>query len=188
MIDLPEIHTARLLLRPFTLDDAPIVERLAGERAIADTTEVPHPYPPGGGATWIATHSRQWETRERLAYAITLAADGTLVGAISMRLMPQHAAGEIGYWVGVPYWGNGYATEAAAALLRFGFETLRLNRIQGRHMVRNPASGRVLEKIGMRLEGVLRQAIRKNGRFEDMAMLAILASEFLASPQPGPRE
>jgi [ribosomal protein S5]-alanine N-acetyltransferase len=173
----PDISTARLRLRAFTFDDAQVVERLAGEWAIADTTEVPHPYPPGAGSSWIATHAGQWEARERLTLAVTRAADAELVGAISLRLMLRHAAGEVGYWIGVPYWHNGYATEAARALVRFGFESLGLNRVQGRHLLRNPASGRVLEKLGMTREGVLRQAIRRNGRFEDVVMLALLASD-----------
>ncbi|HKG93136.1 MAG TPA: GNAT family protein [Gemmatimonadaceae bacterium] len=89
----------------------------------------------------------------------------------------EHARGELGYWVGAGMWGRGYATEAARAVVSFGFATLGLNRIQARHFLRNPASGRVLQKLGMRCEGMHRQAYRRWGRFEDVAVYAILASE-----------
>jgi RimJ/RimL family protein N-acetyltransferase len=84
----------------------------------------------------------------------------------------------MGFWVGVDSWGQGYATEAATALLHFAFEELALNRVFACHMVRNPASGRVLKKIGMRREGLLRQRVRKWDVFEDIAILAILRQDW----------
>ena len=92
--------------------------------------------------------------------------------------MPEHARAELGYWVGVPYWNRGVATEAARALVAFGFGALGLHRVQARHLTRNPASGRVMQKLGMRLEGVHREAVRKWDRFEDLAMYAVLAREW----------
>ena len=75
-------------------------------------------------------------------------------------------------------WGKGYATEAAHAVLRFGFEDLGLNRICGYHTIRNPASGRVLAKVGMKQEGLRRQHVRKREVFEDVAVLALLREEW----------
>ena len=84
----------------------------------------------------------------------------------------------MGMWIGVEWWGRGYATEAARAILDHGFESLGLNRIYAHHMVRNPASGRVLEKIGMMKEGLLRQPVRKWGKFEDVVVFAILRDDW----------
>ena len=114
-------------------------------------------------------------------YAITLQATGELAGAMNLAIVPVHARAEIGYWIGVPYWNDGYCTEAARALVAFGFDTLDLHRIESRHFVRNPASGRVLVKLGMRFEGVHRDAIRKWDRFEDMAHYALLATDDAAA-------
>lgn len=177
MATQPLIRTARLLLRPFSPDDAAAVQHLAGAREIADTTlNVPHPYPDGAAEEWIASHSSAFEAQQLAVYAITTADD--LLGAVGLVLEPQHSLAELGYWVGTPYWGHGYATEAARALVAFGFAQLELNRIQARHFVRNPSSGRVMQKLGMRFEGILRQAIRKWDRFEDVALYALLASEW----------
>ena len=74
-------------------------------------------------------------------------------------------------------WNRGYATEASEALVQFGFEEMELNRIHARHMVRNPASGRVMEKLGMKSEGILREYSLNRGQFEDIAMYSILASD-----------
>jgi RimJ/RimL family protein N-acetyltransferase len=77
----------------------------------------------------------------------------------------------------VPYWGRGYATEAALAVIAFGFEELGLNRIYAQHMASNPASGRVMQKAGMRHEGTLRQHVTKFGIVDDIAIYGILASD-----------
>jgi RimJ/RimL family protein N-acetyltransferase len=90
----------------------------------------------------------------------------------------DHALAEMGYWIGKPFWNHGYCTEAAKRLVRFGFEALQLNRILARHLSRNPASGRVMEKIGMQYEGCLRQHIKKWGVFEDLKIYAILKETY----------
>jgi RimJ/RimL family protein N-acetyltransferase len=84
----------------------------------------------------------------------------------------------MGFWIGVPSWGRGYATEVARRVVGYAFEELKLNRVYAHHMVRNPASGRVLEKVGMRREGLLRQRVRKWGVFEDVVLLAILHDDW----------
>ena len=85
---------------------------------------------------------------------------------------------ELGYWVGKPFWGQGYCTEAAQAVIAYGFQTLGLNRIQAHHFGRNPASGRVMQKLGMRYEGLERQYHKKWGQFEDGLGYAILREDF----------
>lgn len=184
--DLPTLTTARLVLRPFAPADGPDVERLAGVREVADTTlHVPHPYPPGAGAAWIATHGPAWAAGAALTLALApREAPERALGAISLGIAREHARGELGYWVAAPAWGRGYATEAARAVAAYGFGALALHRVQARHFTRNPASGRVMQKLGMRLEGVHRGAYLRWGRFEDVAVYAILADEW-AAPATG---
>ena len=179
MKEQPTLKTERLILRPFTLADAPDVLRLAGERDIASTTlNIPHPYRPGMAETWIATHPEAFDRGETVTFALARRADNTLIGAIGLRLEPEHHLAELGYWVGKPYWNQGYATEAARAVIGYGFEELRLNRIYASHLTRNPASGRVLQKIGMTREGCLRKHIFKWGEHLDIEQYGILRSEW----------
>jgi RimJ/RimL family protein N-acetyltransferase len=180
MTPFPRLATERLLLRAFVPADASTVERLAGAWQVAETTlTIPHPYPPGAAAAWIETHATGWDSGKRLTLAICVAEPPQeLVGAIGLTLAGEHAHAELGYWIAAAMWGRGYATEAARAVVAFGFATLGLHRIHARHFVRNAASGRVMQKIGMRLEGVHRDAYRRWGRFEDAAVYAILAPEW----------
>lgn len=179
MSELPRLTTDRLILRPFTLADAANVQSLAGDWAIADTTlNIPHPYEDGMAEEWISHHREQFVNKEQVTLAITLRTNNALVGAIGLRLTLRFARAEMGYWIGKPYWGQGYCTEAAKALLAYGFGELQLNKIFASHLVRNPASGRVMQKIGMTNEGTLREHVQKWGVFEDIKVYGILRSEY----------
>lgn len=175
----PTIETDRLRLRPFTPADAPTVKRLAGEREIAATTiNIPYPYEDGMAESWIAGHADLWQRGAGVVCAVETREHCRLVGASGLRIEADHRRAELGYWVGRQWWGRGYATEAARALVAFAFDRLGLQRIFARHFASNPASGRVLQKIGMRREGVLRRHVIKWGRFEDLVMCGLLADEF----------
>ena len=181
MSTCPTLETERLILRPFVLSDAPEVQRLAGERDIASTTlNIPHPYEDGTAELWIGTHEASFEAGRIVTFAIVDRGTNALLGAIGLTINAEHDRAEMGYWLGKPYWGNGYCTEAAAAVLRFAFEELGLNRVYACHLTRNPASGRVMQKIGMRHEGRLRQHVKKWGQGEDLETYGVLREEYLA--------
>ena len=169
-----QLATERLLLRPFTLDDAPAVQRLVAAYEIAENTLlIPHPYPEGAAAEWI---SKLGTMPDNHVFAIVLDAD--VIGAIGMEVQREHDRGEIGYWIGVPYWGRGYMTEAVRAVLGWAFESLGLNRVFAEHFTRNAASGRVMQKAGMRHEGSLRQHDKKWDAYLDVEVYGILDSDW----------
>ncbi|MCB2155611.1 GNAT family N-acetyltransferase [bacterium] len=175
----PSLETRRLILRPFALTDAPEVQTLAGEREIAETTlNIPFPYEDGLADQWIRTHRRDFEQGRVAIFAIVRQSDGLLIGAIGFVLTLNHGHGELGYWIGRPFWNKGYCSEAAEEMLRYGFEELNLHRIHAHHFTRNPASGRVMEKIGMQHEGRMREHVKKWDHFEDIEIYGILRSEF----------
>ena len=176
MIPWPKLETERLVLRQFTLDDAKQVQKLAGDRQIATTTlNVPHPYEDGMAEEWIGTHEELYQSRKGAPFAITLKESGELIGAISIMSIVEEHQGELGYWMGTPYWNKGYCTEAAREMLRYGFMERGLNRIHASYFARNPASGRVMEKLGMSYEGLRRQHILKWKVFEDLELRGILS-------------
>jgi RimJ/RimL family protein N-acetyltransferase len=176
----PTLRTARLLLGSFSFSDAAELQRLAGAREIADTTlAIPHPYRMDDALAWIEQQNNPARDDGTANFAIRLGASGGLIGCIGLRdIDRQHQQAELGFWIGVEWWGQGYAREAARAVLQFGFETLQLNRICAHHMARNPASGRVLQAVGMQREGVLRQGVQKWGVYEDVVLYAVLRDEW----------
>jgi RimJ/RimL family protein N-acetyltransferase len=170
----------QMTLRPLTLEDAPVVHQLAGTREIADTAvSVPHPFPEEHVKAWIAAQSDAFARKAGLAFAIELEETHELIGVISLRDMDvENCRAEMGFWLGQQWWGKGYGTTAARMLLDYAFRELGLNRVHAFYLVRNPASGRVLEKIGMQREGVLRQPVRKWGKFENVVLVSILRQDW----------
>lgn len=175
----PTLYTDRLCLRPLTLEDAARVQQLAGDKDIARTTlTIPHPYPDGAAEQWISSQKERFEKDELVNFAVTGKDDRALMGVVSLKLDLAHAHAELGYWIGKPYWSQGYTTEAARAVLEYGFRELKLHRIYAHYMAHNPASGRVMEKLGMTYEGRLRGHILKWGTFYDVVAYSILEDEF----------
>lgn len=175
----PTLHTQRLDLRPFRLSDAAEVQRLAGDRAIADTAlNIPHPYVDGVAEEWISTHQPRFEAGELVSFAISLRQTGELIGAIGLVVNQRFQRAELGYWIGKPYWNQGYCTEAGRAVLEYAFTVLHLHRVHACHLVRNPSSGRVMQKLGMVQEGVARQHVKRWEVYEDLALYGILKSEW----------
>ena len=181
----PTLTTPRLLLRPFSLNDAADVQRLAGDREVASTTLlVPHPYEDGLAEKWIASHAELYERSEQANFALVRRDSGEFIGAIGLVLHLADERAELGYWIGVPYWGHGYCTEAGAAVLEYAFIERGLHRVQAHHFGRNPASGRVMKKLGMQYEGTQRQFHKKWGQFEDRVTYAILRNEYRGNTRP----
>src|SRR5687767_5927096 len=113
-MQLPTLRTTRLTLRPMTPTDAPRLHELVSAREVAyNTLTIPHPYPEGAAAEWIAKHAAQAEAGEAIHLAID---DGQLCGVIGLMIRKESDAAEVGYWIGVPYWGRGYASEAVAEI------------------------------------------------------------------------
>ncbi|MEA1976305.1 MAG: GNAT family N-acetyltransferase, partial [Chloroflexota bacterium] len=161
----------------FQMADALTVEKYVSEKAIAATTlNIPHPYTLEMAEEWIGTHKEAFENGQAVRFAITLEDSGELVGAIGLEITAAHERAEIGYWIGKPHWGKGYCTEAAIAVIQHGFDSLGLERIFATHFLKNPASGRIMQKAGMKHEGRLRHHIKKWGEFEHLEMYSILRS------------
>jgi [ribosomal protein S5]-alanine N-acetyltransferase len=169
------LETERLRIRPYSEADIAELLPLIGAREVAATTgRIPHPYTVEDAKQFLETIETDGEVR----LAITLGESGNLIGGIGLRVVEHQCHAELGYWLGVPYWGKGYGTEAAREMLRYGFKDLRLHRIFASHFEGNTASGRILQKLGMRHEGCQRQHVRKWDRFLNLELYGILRQEW----------
>ena len=178
----PTLHTERLILRSFTREDAADVKRLTSDPDVASATYlIEHLY--GEGIVveveeWIQWCHQWFEDGERANFAITLRTDGTLIGTVELtfRIHLPYKDAALGYWIGKPYWNCGYATEAAKAIVAYGFREHDINVIIADHSKRNPASGRVMQKIGMRYNDCFPKDPEDDSS-EDMIRYKILKSE-----------
>jgi ribosomal-protein-alanine N-acetyltransferase len=178
-----ELVTKRLVLREFSEDDWPDVLAYQSdprylqyyhwtERTREDVVEFVHMF--------IAQQKER--PRARFQLAVALKSDPRLIGNCGIRMeSPGACEADIGYELAPSHWGRGYATEAARAIVHFGFAELGLHRIWSRCIADNVASARVLEKLGMRLEGRLREHEYFKGRWWDVLLFAILDYEWPAS-------
>lgn len=133
-----------------TLEHAAAVQRLVAHPEVAATSLVPHPYPADGAVRFITEEVLPGRA-DGTSYTFAIMAEGEpeLVGAIQLKHVDrERGEAELGYWIGRPYWGRGYASAAAALAVRFGFEGIGLRRIYAHVLAHNPASARVLEKVG----------------------------------------
>lgn len=180
-MNVPEILTPRLHLRAFRESDIAQLVPLIGTREVAATTlRIPHPY--REEHAWEFLNAGRHEDSHP-HFAILVRDGERLCGGIGLRMEPVHSHAELGYWLGVPFWKLGYATEAARAVLHYGFADLKLHRIFASHFEGNLASGNVLKKLGMRYEGCQRQHIQKWDRFLDSHLYGILREEWESGQQ-----
>ena len=175
----PSLETERFALRPFSSEDEEAVFTICSEKEIAaNTRTIPHPYPREQASHWIKQHPELWQQGKAAIFAICEKSSAELVGAVGLEINESDQNAELGYWIDKKRWGEGICTEASKEVLRFGFETLSLNKIHAHYITSNPASGRVMEKIGLKSEGLLRGHIRKWGQFYDVSWYGLLKSDF----------
>ena len=175
MITVPILHTERLILRSFTLEDAADVKRLASDPDVASTTDVmERPCEDETAEEWIQWCHKEFEKGTIANFAVTLRTDGTLIGTVGLvfRIHLPYNDASLGYWIGKPYWNCGYATEAAKTTVTYGFRERNIDLIYADYSKRNPASGRVMQKIGMHYAYDLSE--------EDRIRYRILKSELVA--------
>ena len=177
---MPELTTGRLTLRRMLVSDT---EDMYAYASRPDVTRY---------LTWYP-HTDHAYTREYLQYlggrytvgmfydwAIVYEPDGKMVGTCGFTSFNCASdSAEVGYVLNPDYWGKGIATEALRRVLAFGFEELKLHRIEAKFICGNQRSRRVMEKVGMRFEGVMREGMLVKGKYVDVGICSILRSEWL---------
>lgn len=178
-LSFPILKSERLILRQCCLSDVDKFYELASNSELTKT--IPWDYHKSKEETLSLVTSMQERYRMGKCYTWAIADISTndFMGLISVvGVNTKNMQGVIGYWIGVPYWNKGYMTEAVKMVLEFCITILKLNRVRAEHYVINPASGRVMEKAGMKYEGLFRQSCFAKGIYQDCKIYAILRSDF----------
>ena len=174
------IETKRFIIRPFKKSDANQVYEVCNDFEISKTTlGIPFPYTLEDATNFIKYTNDAISNQKSYELAITLKENSDeLVGCISLMGIKRPAdKAELAYWVAKKFWNNGIATEAGKAIIEYGFNTLNLNSIFARFLDNNPASGKVMEKIGMKYIGKMRENEYKLGKYHDVYYYEILKSD-----------
>jgi RimJ/RimL family protein N-acetyltransferase len=173
------IETDRLILRKMTLDDAEGFFEFASDPQVTQYLMWDTHATVEESRALLARVIGMYESGQGLPLGVVHKADGKLIGACGIYIDDaRHARAEIAYWLSRQYWGQGLTTEAVRAIIAFGFDTLTMNRIQALCFPENNASARVMEKAGMKYEGLLRQYRLIKGTYQDLEIFAILRQDW----------
>ncbi len=172
--------TERLLIREYKKNDIDgFLHVIRQPEIYATTYGIPRNYSRFRGEWWLKTIKENMNRNISYEFAAFLRNTNRYIGNVGLiNISFEHNRADISYYIDKDYMNMGYATEAAAEMLRYGFEKYGFNKIQGICMSCNPASRRVMEKIGMKFEGTLRQDMLKDGTYYDIDRLSILKDEY----------
>ncbi|MFI1782392.1 GNAT family N-acetyltransferase [Streptomyces rubiginosohelvolus] len=180
----PELHTARLRLRPFTDADAAPLYALQSDAHVLRYWDSPPWTDPARSQRFLATCRRIEEEGSGARVAVDRVSDGAFIGWCGLTgFDPDFRSASLGYVFDAAAWGNGYATETAQAVLRWAYDTLDLNRVQAETDTRNVGSARVLEKLGFVREGTLREDCIVNGDVSDSWVFGLLRRDWEATAE-----
>ena len=178
-ITVPALESDRLRLRPFTLQDEAEVFALACDPEVARFVRFEAHRTPAETRQFLELVQQHYSRGDPFALAIVRRADERLIGSCGfVSLDGERRSAEIGYWLGKPYWGQGYAAEAARALVRFAFEQMGLERVEAKCFPDNRAGQRVIEKLGMKFEGTDRSETIK-GEYPELRVYGISRQDWI---------
>lgn len=175
---MPTLTTPRLTLRRMTMGDAQDIFEYSRDKEVARHVLWSAQTSLREAKDYCRYMMRRYRADQPASWGIVLSDTGKLVGTIGyMNHDEDNQSVELGYSLARELWNKGYMTEALARVIDYTFSELDVNRIEAQHELENPASGRVMEKCGMRREGVLRQRLYNKGRFVDVALYAVLRED-----------
>ena len=176
---MPTLDTPRLRLRKLNMHDAQDIFDYSQDPQVARYVLWEAQTSLSEARSYIRYMLRKYRLGEPASWGIEWKETGRIIGTIGfMWIQRDNAAAEVGYSLSRAYWNRGIMTEALGEILRFGFRSMNLNRIEAQHETENPASGAVMRKCGMQREGLLRQRLLNKGRFVDVELYAILRKDF----------
>ncbi|MEL7120212.1 MAG: GNAT family N-acetyltransferase [Bacteroidota bacterium] len=175
----PELYSRRLLLNSLSIEDVDCIVKYANNENVSrHTLNIPFPYASKDAIGWIERAIKGFDEGNHYVFAIRQKYNQEFIGGIGLRLEDPFDRAAMGYWLAEPFWNKGIVTEAVACVLRFGFETLELNKIYAHHTLENPASGKVMIKNGMIKEAEMMEHFKKNGEYRNVAQYRLTKLEY----------
>ena len=180
LFSMPTLETERLILRRITMKDAQDIFEYSKDPEVARHVLWDAQKNLGEAKEYCRFMMRRYKQDQPSSWGIIDKRTGHLVGTIGyMEYREEHGSVEVGYSLARHMWNGGYMTEALRRVIAYTFEAMDINRIEAQHELTNPSSGRVMEKCGMKKEGVLRQRLYNKGKYVDVALYAILHCDYM---------
>ena len=180
-IYMPDLETERLRLRKLTMHDAADIYRYSRDPEVARHVLWEAHRNIGESRAYLRFMLRKYRNHEPASWGIEWKETGRIIGTIGfMWIQRDNSSAEIGYSLARDFWNRGIMTEALAAVIRYGFKRLNLNRLEAQHELTNPASGAVMRKCHMQKEGTLRSRLYNKGKYVDVDLYAILRRDYQA--------
>lgn len=178
--NFPELMTETLRLRKIKISDVPSLLKYCHNKKISEQIiNIPYPYREEDAVFRINFVWQGFKNKERYVFAITLKNSDELIGEIGLHMDKSNNSAQFGYWIAEPFWGKGIASEATAAILKFGFMDLHLNKIYATHYPENPASGKVMLKNKMIKEAELKEQYNVEGIYKNVIQYRLTKEEYL---------
>jgi len=179
MTEFPELITDKLKLRKIRPSDIPSLLKYCNNKNISDQIiNIPYPYLEDDAIFRMNFVLQGFKNKERYVFAISLKDSEELIGEIGLHLDKVNNSAQFGYWIAEPFWGKGIATEALAAILKFGFETLHLHKIYATHYPDNLSSGKVMLKNKMIKEAEMKEHYKIEGVYKDVIQYRLTKEEY----------
>lgn len=179
MFSMPRLETKRLILRRIAMRDAEDIFAYSRDEEVARHVLWSAQKDVGEAKDYCRFMMKRYRCDQPSSWGIIEKATGRLVGTIGyMDYNEDNATVEVGYSLARWLWNGGYMTEALSRVIGYTFENMDINRIEAQHELANPSSGRVMEKCGMKKEGVLRQRLYNKGRYVDVALYAVIREDY----------
>lgn len=162
------IRAKKFILRPLRKADAPAISKHANDKDVyRNTLLIPRPYTLKDANEWILKNLARYKKKNKTDFVFAIEIDGEVGGAVGIHNIIEGHKAELGYWLARKYWGNGIMTQAAKLAMEYAFEKFNLKRVYAFSFSWNKASMRVMQKAGMKFEGVKKKNSLKDGKYID---------------------
>jgi len=175
----PTLHTERLILREMTPQDVNTLLKHFGNPQVVKFLDMNPIKSTEQADEWLRWMGGFFSAKGGLRWGVERKLDGEFIGSAGLHNWNREAHyAELGYDIAQQYWGDGYATEVARAIIEFGWQQMKLNRIEADVVQGNIASMKIMERLGFKQEGILRQRLRKGGKYYDVFLYGLLRKEY----------
>lgn len=177
---IPTLYTERLELSEVLLKDIPLITQYANNTRIAAMTlNIPYPYTEKDAHLWLNIAQKGAQSGRHLILALRHKATGAFMGGVDLVVTSRHNRAELAYWLGEPFWGQGFMTEAVSKMMEYAFEELQIQKVYAVCFDFNIGSSAVMQKAGLKYEGMMKDHMKKGDKYITTVQYGLTRDDYL---------